>query len=408
MCPAMAQDQPAAAAAPAQAAPAAPAGPAPGTVSYSGLLDWYFLVNPRSPAAYPWIVTPGGQVIKANNLFRAFDLNNSQPTLSLGELDISRTAGHGFPLGFTASITVGDTAQLVHANEPGGSGWNSIQQLYATYTPHLAGRDIPIDFGIFVTPFGYEVIQSNANDNYSRSFLFTYAVPLYHAGIRATIPLTGNLSLLAGVTNGWNNIADDNNAKSLMAQFTYNASSRITGILGWMGGSEGTGAYGTALVPNQTAGDISTNIVDGQIIYKPTDKLKFAGDAVYGRGAGWTTPMGAGSLAPNGYASGSWVGLAGYARYQATPKLGIAARLEQFEDIPGNGSAVGIRLDQAGYQKLTSATLTIEYPILHDKLLSRIEYRHDHSVNAALFGVGNGGAFGNDQDTITFAQVYKF
>ncbi len=383
-----------------QPAPAAPAAPAPGTVSISGLVDVYYGVNARAPSApgggpFATILTPSGEHIGIDNVGRSFDINDREPSFSLGEVNITRTPGHGFPLGITATLTVGDTARLVHATEPGGtSSWQTIQQLYLTYTPHLLGRDIPIDFGAFVTPFGYEVIESSSNDNYSRGLLFQFAVPLYHAGLRATVPINNQLSLLAGVVNGWNDIADDNNAKSVLGQLTWKPNAKLTGIAGWMGGSEGTGAYGSAIPHNQ--GNITTNLFDGQVIYQLTDKLKLAAWGDYGQGAGDVTGV---------HVSGYWLGYAGFARYQFTNHFAVAARLEQFEDVPGVGG-IGLRTGLATYQKLREATLTLEYTSFRGHLVSRLEYRHDHAT-VPFFGA-SGGAVVPDQDTIYLGEVYKF
>ncbi len=165
------------------AAPAAPAATPPGTVTYSGLIDVYYGVNaraPHSPAgggpfgkSYAGLVFPNGERFGIDNVGRSFDVNDREPSFSLGEFNITRTEGKGFPLGVTATLTLGDTARLVHATEPGGtSSWQTLQQLYLTKTIHAGGRDIAIDGGIFVSPIGIEVIESTSNDNYSRSFAF--------------------------------------------------------------------------------------------------------------------------------------------------------------------------------------------------------------------------------------------
>lgn len=392
---------------PAPAAPAAPAPTPPGTVTISGLLDFYFGFNARSPAGaaggpFTGTTTPSGEFIGIDNAGRSFDTNDREFTFALGELNITRTEGKGFPLGATVTLTVGDTARLVHATEPGGtSSWQTIQQAYITKTPHFLGRDITLDFGKFVTPFGYEVIESVNNDNYSRSFGFQYAIPLYHAGLRATVPLNAKWQLLGGIVNGWNNVADDNDGKSGFLQLTWKPTGTVTGIFGVMGGPEGTGAYGPVFAPKDTT-QLSTWIYEAQGIWQTTSALKLAGDIVYGQGYG-NVPPAAGVAGPN-HVSGDWLSLAGYARYQFTPRLAGVIRVEQFEDIPGPGG-VGLRLG-GGYTRLRDLTLTAEYTFLHSHLVTRLEYRHDHS-NTAFFGTGNGSAT-PDQDTLYASGVYKF
>ena len=399
--PKVAQAAPAQPATPAPAAPAAPAGPAPGSVTVTGLVDIYYGVNGRAPSGpgkspFTGVTTVGspGEFIGIDNAGRAFDINDRTPSLSLGEVNIVRTANKSFPIGITATLTFGDTARLVHANEPGGtSSWQTLQQLYFSKTSHFWGRDFTFDFGKFVTPFGNEVIESSSNDNYSRSFGFVYAIPFYHAGIRATVPLTNQLSLATGIVNGWNNVADDNNGKSAFGQLTWKPNSHFTGILTYMGGPEGTGAFGSG-IPTNGGGSIGTSL--GELIgtYQVDSKLKFTFEADHARAAGTVlgTPV-----------SGSWVSMAGYAKYQFTPRFAVAARIEQFEDIPGVG---GTGLHFGAYTKLNEATLTAEYLMFGGRLVNRLEYRHDHA-NYGLFGTANGTAVG-DQDTYYVSSVYKF
>ena len=247
---------------------------------------------PRATAAGPFggaftgITTPSGEHIGIDNAGRSFDINDREASFNLGEFNITRTEGRGFPLGFTATLTVGDTARIVHGTEPGGTGaWQTIQQLYVTKTPHFLGRDLTFDAGIFVSPLGLEVIESTSNDNYSRSFGFQYAVPFYHAGLRLTVPITPKLQLLAAGVNGWNNIADDNDDKSALFQLTWKPSTTFTGIVGFIGGGEGTGAYGPGLAPKNTS-SIDTYVYEVQGIYQVTPALKLAGIVDYGTGSG--------------------------------------------------------------------------------------------------------------------------
>ncbi len=369
-----------------------PAGPKPGELTITGLADWYYGVNTKAPG-HSVFTTPSGDTINIDNVGRAFDIKDRQPGFSLGELNITRAPGKGLGLGLTATLTIGDTARLVHATEPGGTtNWSAVQQLFLSGNHKFLGKDWAIDGGIFATPFGYEVIESSSNDNYSRSFNFALGVPLYHAGVRGTTTLNGKWSLQAGIVNGWNNIADDNNAKSIYAQLTYKAGTKFTNILGWMGGAEGTGAFGAG-VPTAGAGGVTLNLFDWQAILTPTDKLKLVGWFTYGGAAG--------SIQNVGKVSGNWVGMTGIARYQVTPSFAWAARIEQFEDLPGTGGFAP-RLG-LGYSNLKSYTLTLEYT--KKNLVSRLEWRHD-SANQALFGSASGNV--SDQDTITLGQVYKF
>ena len=59
------------------------------------------------------------------------------------------------------------------------------------------------------------MIESQDNWNYSRSVLFGYAIPFYHVGLRATLPVTDKVSLAGYAVNGWNNGTEFNGKKTV-------------------------------------------------------------------------------------------------------------------------------------------------------------------------------------------------
>lgn len=390
--------------APTAVAPAAPT--PPGTITYSGLIDVYYAINARAPYfagkspfgghSFSGYVTPSGEHFGIDNVGRSFDVNDREFSLSLGEFNITRTEGKGFPLGFTVTLTTGDTARLVHITEPGGTGaWQNIQQAFVTKTVNVAKRDITFDAGIFVTPLGLEVIESTSNDNYSRSFGFQYAIPFYHAGLRVGVPITSKLQLLAAAINGWNNIADDNDGKSGIFQLTYKPTATFTGIASFIGGDEGTGAYGPGLAPKND-GSINTYVTEAQGILQVTPALKLSGIIDYGTGSG--------NVPGPKHVSGTWLGIAGYARYQLNSRLALAGRIEQFDDNAGAGG-VGLRTGGLGYNRLREGTATLEYTFLRSHLVTRLEYRHD-AANQSFFGAATNAV--RDQDTALVSAAYKF
>jgi hypothetical protein len=369
-----------------------------GVVTTSGLLDWYYGVNFRGkPQGTPGIVTPSGETIGVDNFARYFDINANTPSFSLGLLNINRSAGKGFPLGVTATFTFGDSARLFHATEPGGtSSYSMLHNLFLTYNTKILGKDVAIDFGKFASPFGSEVLESSNNDNYSRAFTFWYGVPFYHAGLRATVPLSNKITLQAGLTNGWNNVADDNGAKSPYLQFTIKPNPRFTQIIGWIGSREGTGAYGSGIASTRGGGEIDTHLLDFQSIYQINDRTKIGGWIAYGNAAG---------RANGAPFSGNWLGLVAYVKHQFNPRFSGAFRIEQFEDIPGVGGN-GPRFQLGGYRKFRGYTLTLEYQSFRGRAVSRLELRHDSSSSPDFIaGAGNAAA---DQTTLTFAQVFRF
>lgn len=372
--PAFAQDA-AKPAAPA-AKPVEAAAPAPdpgGKITVTGLADFYYQYSFNHPA-------PGSLLTG-----RSFDVKSDSFSLSLLELNVVRTASKAFPIALTATFTLGKTADLVHATEPGTNNIKYLQQLYGSYTTE-GKLPVTIDVGKFVTWTGYEVIESTGNDNYSRGLLFNYAIPFYHMGVRATAPLTKKVTAGLYLVNGWNNAEDDNGGKSIGASLAFTPSSTSSIIFNYLGGDESTGA---ALPAN-----LNVQLLDVVATLNLTPKFKLGANVDYASAAKPGTP------------SGHWNGQAIYGKYQITGANAFTVRGEHFED--SNGLRTGFA------QNINEVTATFEH-VWKTNLVTRFEFRHDHAgVNLFPSNSGPGVTgivpFGGskNQDTFTLAQIVKF
>jgi len=340
-------------------------------IAINGLVDWYF--------QHSFNHSPVGVALSPP---RAFDIKNSSFSLSLLQVNISRQATKESPLGFTATLALGKTADLVHFTEPGGTqnGASLSNDTLYKYTQQLFGRYLTgktqIDVGKFVTHVGLEVIESPLNDQYSRGLLFTYAIPFYHMGIRVSHPLSGTLTGQLLLLNGWNNVEDDNGGKTIGAQLNWTPTEKLNIIANYLGGDESAGA---ALPAN-----LNVQLVDLVAVFNATDKLKLALNLDYA------------SAAKSGAAGGNWSGWAVYGRYQATPTSAVALRWERFQDTHG--------LRTGASQNLQSLTLNYEYAV-KGGLLNRLEWRRD-KAGTALFPTSAGAS--RELHTVTYAQVYRF
>lgn len=334
------------------------------TTTVTGLVDVYTQASLSHPSS--------GTLLTG----RSFDVRHSSFALSLAEINITRSTTAALPFGFTATLTAGKTADLVHATEPGSAtNYKLLQQLYGTWAGGGA-HPVTIDAGKYVTMMGMEVIESPLNDNYSRGLLFNYAIPFYHMGIRATTALSSNLTGQLHLVNGWNNVEDDNGGKSLGVQLSYKPTAASNVILNWMGGPEGAGA---ALAQN-----LDVQVVDVVATIGLTPKVKIGANLDY---ASATRSAGGG---------GHWNGLALYGRYQARENCAVAARFEGFDDSDG--------LRTGTPQTLHSSTLTLEHAQKGGGL-TRLEFRYDHAGTA--FFPSSSGTSGK-QHTITIGQTVKF
>jgi len=129
------------------------------------------------------------------------------------------------------------------------------------------------------------VADSQLNMNYSRSVLWWYMQPLFFTGIRATIPVADQFSILAFAANGWNNSIDNNAGKTFGVQLMIKPADQLIMYLGYVGGPEqndfipGAPAVGMGMatppgdVPN--ADSNWRHMIDFVADINPTKDLRF-------------------------------------------------------------------------------------------------------------------------------------
>jgi hypothetical protein len=192
---------------PAASEPAPAATPAwsAGPIDFSGLVDGYYSLNFNHPAS-------------KNNTWRNFDAKANQFSLNMAKLTMEHAAD---PVGFKFELAGGRAMEIFHATEPAGiEVYKNILQAYVSLKPTNMGG-LQFDFGKFVTSAGAEVTETHLNWNYSRSLLFANG-PYYHFGLRTTMPVGSHFTGGFQLVNGWNNVEDNNAAKTvgLTAAFT--------------------------------------------------------------------------------------------------------------------------------------------------------------------------------------------
>ncbi len=133
------------------------------------------------------------------------------------------------------ALQAGTSVQANYSAEPrqgvvsGDVLARSLQEAYAGYqvTPRLW-----IDGGIFYSNSGMEGWVSRDNPTYTRSLVADYS-PYYSTGVRATWQATPALTARVDVVNGWQNISESNDDKSLGLRFDLAATPTTT--LAWYG-----------------------------------------------------------------------------------------------------------------------------------------------------------------------------
>jgi hypothetical protein len=344
-------------------AAAAPA-PAPvwsvGPIDFSGLVDAYYSVNFNHPAS------------RVNGL-RNFDVKANQFSLNMAKLTLEHAAD---PVGFRVDFGFGRAFEIIHATEPKDtpSVMRNVEQAYVSLKPPK-GKGFQLDFGKFVTSAGAEVIETHTNWNYSRSLLFAWAIPYYHFGARASMPVNGQFTIGAQLVNGWNNVEDNNAGKTVGLTSAY-VTKKVSWFQNYYAGPE------SAPVGKKRG---MRHLYDTTLLFTPDDKFNAYVNFDYGQDR------------DPGKVKSVWNGLAAAAKFQASPMFAISPRIEFFSDH--NGFSTGTA------QRVKEFTLTGEAK-MKEGMFTRIEYRHDWS-NVAFFERGSGGLRKN-QDTFLIGFVAYF
>src|SRR5262245_52301321 len=149
---------------------------------FTGFVDTYYSYNFNKPTVQCLTTTT---VVPQYNCLHNFDVAHNSFSLNLAEFAIEKKPAMDSRAGFRVDFDYGATASWVAAFDPGTSTvYQHIQQAYVSYLAPTSKGSLQFDFGKFVTPTGFEVIETKDNWNYSRSLLFALAIPYYHQGLR--------------------------------------------------------------------------------------------------------------------------------------------------------------------------------------------------------------------------------
>src|SRR3989338_6849913 len=341
------------------APPSAPAGlPAIAEgIRMSGFVDASYVYNFNKPER------------RANTL-RVFDTgaNGFQPHGF--EIAVEKPVSEDSRVGFRADLFVGEDAEVFGAAGLGSTTDEiDLQQAYAEALLPV-GNGLNAKFGKFVTAHGAEVIESKDNWNFSRSFLFGYAIPFTHTGARFTYPWLSWLTTFLGVNNGWDKGDDKHTAKSIewggLLTPTPKTSASIIGMVG----------------PERASDNRDDRtLVDVVLGYNPTDQLSLKLNYDFGYEED----------AVSEFKNSQWQGVAAYARYQWNDWYATAVRGEYFLDY--GGARTG---SLATDLRLWELTFTNEFKVYKD-LITRLEYRHDFA-SEPVFAEHEG--TDNEQNTV--------
>ncbi|MCY2929658.1 MAG: outer membrane beta-barrel protein [Planctomycetota bacterium] len=334
----------------------------------------------------------GGDRVLPGRAYEARRVNNLRLHQLRLILDRPYDATKTFDFGGRVEGMFGGDAMLTHslglfdkAGEGKGDAWADLLQLYGQAW-FKTGKEsgLEVTFGKFLSPMGYESVLPEATPLYSHAYLFTFASPTAHTGVKLNYVLNSQASVYFGVVEGWDVWEDNNHAPSYMVGGALAGTEQIDGHardnFAWcvMTGPE----QPDRVSHNRTA-------VDLVFTHYHTAALSQTIEGNIGLEEG---------VPDVGYAK--WYGVAHYLTYNLCKYASVTYRTEWFRDQGGSRTGV----DGAWYENTLGLNVMPfpDHSVLKN-LSFRPELRWDYCSEEAF-----GGGERHNQLTAGIDMIFKF
>ena len=230
----------------------------------------------------------------------------------------------GINLGGRVDALFGNDFFLAQSNglertQAGRPKWNdqlhglALPQMYA----EIGNKKFSIKAGHFYTIIGYEGVPAPSNFFYSKSYSYQFAGPFTHWGGLATANITPQITLQAGVVNGWDALNRQQDKPAFIGGAKYTTADKFfTGSLAVVTGEE------SSSIPGQFGLRTRYSAI---ITLRPVEKLEYTFHQHF-------------SSQSNGQADGgsaSWYGVDQYVYYALHKTIKGGFRFEWFRDQDG-------------------------------------------------------------------------
>ncbi|MFT2007035.1 porin [Pontibacter sp. 13R65] len=255
----------------------------------------------------------------------------------------------------TLALHTGTYVQANYAAEP-----NELTRLIAQANVGVRLRQgLWLDMGILPSHIGYESTFSFENELYTRALMAENS-PYYETGAKVTAEVSEQVTLQFLVLNGWQNITETNDAKSLGFSFSYTPTDQLTLSYNNYYGNE---------APSGTEAKrrYFHNVYASYLL---SDRLTVAGSADLGRQELW-----------NSSETGTWYTGMLLLRYQLNTHFSLSGRAEHYNDK----NQLIIATDTPDGFQTSSTTLNLNYAPAPN-LLWRAEARSYHANNRIFRG----------------------
>ena len=310
-----------------------------------------------------------GGVFPSGTANRVFDTEPDSFNLNQAAVFVNVNAMEKW--GGYLNLTAGRDARIIKSYDTTTNDFD-VTQAYMRY----AGDTTTFIAGKFVTLAGAEVIDSRGLPVYSRSILFGYAIPFAHTGVRATFASSKSFSFTVGANNGWDQMKDTNDDKTLeLGMAITPMSGKISLLASYYSGKEGPlGASATR------------DLLDVVLTINPSDKLAI----IFNYDDGSQKRLIGSSF--------DWNGWAGYIKHKMSDKWGLLFRTESFDDKDGFRTGVVQKWKESTIGFSTAPT---------DGTEIRFEARFDTSDKNSFVST-NGLALNDSQNSYAVEFLYKF
>ncbi|MEO1991511.1 MAG: outer membrane beta-barrel protein, partial [Pirellulales bacterium] len=300
---------------------------------------------------------------------------------------------------FLFTVAAGLDAYRTYPDPVGLSGprWAS-SRYYGLAMPQLYGelgsQAVNVKFGHFYTLIGYEVVPAIGNFFYTHAYTMQYGEPFTHTGVLGTWVPNDQLTIIGGITNGWDNwdnglqtgrtianpgYANFNSNASFLGSITFSSSDGSQALT--IANSSGNQLAAESIVVSNQA--FVGNLSITSIVYSNefTDRLTYVyqSDFGYQAYAGGDEPFfyeTQGQQPDSAY----WYGVNQYLFYNFTDVLIGGLRFEWFRDNNGTRVQYGLRdgsPELGGFAgNFWAMTWGLNY-LVGDNLVIRPELRYD-------------------------------
>ncbi|QCR21805.1 porin [Pontibacter sp. SGAir0037] len=266
------------------------------------------------------------------------------------------------------ALHTGTYVQSNYAAEP-----NELTRLIAQANAGVKLADgVWLDMGILPSHIGYESTFSINNEIYTRALMAENS-PYYETGAQLTAEVSEKVTMKFLVLNGWQNIQETNDAKSLGFGISYSPTGQLVMSYNNYYGNE---------APDDT--DAKRRYFHNfYTAYTFSDRLNVAASVDYGRQELWDSN-----------AKGNWYAGLLLARYRLSDTFALAGRVEHYND---ENQIIISTQSPAGFQA-SSASLNFDFAPAQN-FLWRIEARGYKAKNNIF--VGEEGAKDNNLLLVT-------